>query len=474
MKIYGWSTEDAARAHVTVYRERYQDLLADPRIEGVIIALPLHLHARVAIEAMLAGKHVLTEKLMAHSVHECKEMARISQLPEVDKLLATGHQRHYSILYDNATDDIRGGLIGQVHHIRAQWHREKDTWLAPLPETVKKDLADFRKKLADAESKNDLKRVEDLTKKVRGYEARALDFDNAEGVLVDDTYAEKYGYQKNEVLGPDDKPVYTCTPLEELFRWRLWNRTGGGLMAELGSHQLDASSIFISAEFARAGVGQGLKVEPLSVTGVGGRHLYEPNRDAEDHVYCSFEFPGAGYYQDYEKREVGDDNKRIVVTYSSINGNGYGGYGEVVMGDAGTLILEREQEVLLFKGSDTATSVTVEKSKGLVPTSESGGPDVAVGQAGIAAAGAPPSRGYKEEIEHWAWCIRNRSPENQPRCHPKVAMADAVIALTSNLAMRDRKRIEFNPDWFKIESDETPEGVKPNVERWLKPPTVTA
>ena len=36
--------------------------------------------------------------------------------------------------------------------------------------------------------------------------------------------------------------------LEELIRWRLWDRTGGGLMAELGSHQLDAAGIFISAQ----------------------------------------------------------------------------------------------------------------------------------------------------------------------------------------------------------------------------------
>src|SRR5207237_674615 len=33
--------------------------------------------------------------------------------------------------------------------------------------------------------------------------------------------------------------------INELVRWRLYNRTGGGLMAELGSHQLDASSIFL-------------------------------------------------------------------------------------------------------------------------------------------------------------------------------------------------------------------------------------
>ena len=37
------------------------------------------------------------------------------------------------------------------------------------------------------------------------------------------------------------------TAMAELCRWRLWERTGGGLMAELGSHQLDAAGIFISA-----------------------------------------------------------------------------------------------------------------------------------------------------------------------------------------------------------------------------------
>ncbi len=32
----------------------------------------------------------------------------------------------------------------------------------------------------------------------------------------------------------------------------------------------------------------------------------------------------------------------------------------------------------------------------------------------------PVSRGYTEELEHWAWCIRNPDPANVPRCHPKV------------------------------------------------------
>ena len=48
-----------------------------------------------------------------------------------------------------------------------------------------------------------------------------------------------------------DESSTTRPAIEELIRWRLWNRTGGGLMAELGSHQLDASSIFISAHARR-------------------------------------------------------------------------------------------------------------------------------------------------------------------------------------------------------------------------------
>ncbi len=57
----------------------YHDLLKDPKVEAVIIALPLHLHAQVAVEAMLAGKHVLTEKLMAHNVAQCKVMGRVAE-----------------------------------------------------------------------------------------------------------------------------------------------------------------------------------------------------------------------------------------------------------------------------------------------------------------------------------------------------------------------------------------------------------
>lgn len=43
-------------------------------LELVVIAVPLSQHAPIALACMEAGLHVLTEKLMAHNVTECKQM----------------------------------------------------------------------------------------------------------------------------------------------------------------------------------------------------------------------------------------------------------------------------------------------------------------------------------------------------------------------------------------------------------------
>ena len=45
-------------------------------------------------------------------------------------------------------------------------------------------------------------------------------------------------------------------------------------------------------------------------------------------------------------------------------------------------------------------------------------------------------------------------------------MADAVIALVTNIAAKEGRRIEFEQSWFDPDNDETPEGVKPDVGRY--------
>ena len=219
---YGWKTEDEARKHVKVYTDQYDELFDNDDIEGVIIALPLHLHDEAAIKAMRKGKHVLTEKLMAHSVHQCKEMARVAH--ETDRYLATGHQRHYNVLYDNAKHTIRRGLIGDVHHIRAQWHRGnlpgKDSWKQPVPEGPDYTLRDFEVALKEVRSKKDRRLLNDfvqahpLMSKLRSWKgqlskAKGKDVDlwqnrvaQVEQQLADSVVkAETYGYEDRTLQG---------------------------------------------------------------------------------------------------------------------------------------------------------------------------------------------------------------------------------------------------------------------------------
>jgi predicted dehydrogenase len=404
--------------NIKVYDD-YKKVLEDPDIEAVIIALPLHLHAKVAIEALNAKKHVLCEKLMAWNITLCKQMIEAAE--KNDRLLSIGHQRHYSLLYAHAVEAMNSGVLGDVRYIRALWHRN-----------------------------NGIQKVDDKGKPI---------FDDKGLPVYRDSWKPDIAKEDRDVL---EKTIrqHGYKSMEELCRWRLYNRTGAGLMAELGSHQLDACSIFLG------------KVHPLAVTGVGGRYFYRDDREVDDHVFVTFEFPGKNYYKGPDTHEVKDKDDKVIVTYSSISTNQFESYGECVMGTKGTMVVELEKSILLSPepgGKAAATSVTTAGGgKPALETSASGSPTV-VAAAGPIGAATSVSRGYREEMEHFAYCIRMRdqgmsSDRPNVRCDGPHAMADAIIALTSNLAMKHQKRIEFKPEWFDPKSSEVPDAEnKPEV-----------
>lgn len=402
-----------ARKEIRWY-DNYRELLQNPDIELVVIALPLHLHAQVSIDALRAGKHVLCEKLMGWNIAQCKRMIRTAD--EQNRLLAIGHQRHYSMLYAHALDVIKSGVLGDVHHIRALWHRNNT-----LPR-----LDANNQPLIDRQTNLPIYR-DSWRPEIKAEDRQALA-----------NRIHDLGYRS----------------MEELVRWRLYQRTGGGLMAELGSHQLDACSIFLG------------KKHPLAVSAVGGKHFYKDDREVEDHVYCTYEFPG----EHYDPNRASRTNDVVIVTYSSISTNGFEKYGECVMGNRGTLIVEEEQNAYLWPGAPiggvAARSVEVTASTGgsapAIDTSASTAPTERRAQAVAenAMGHNPPSRGYREEMEHMAYCIRMRDQGMesdqaalQPRCHGRAAMADAIIALAANHAMRTGQRIVFQEEWFKSVDD---------------------
>jgi predicted dehydrogenase len=413
-----------ARSKIKLY-ENYHQLLEDKDIEAVVIALPLNLHYQVTVDALKAGKHVLCEKLMARDIRQCKKMIEVAEdredgrqpRPDKVRVLSIGHQRHYSMLYAHANDVVKSDVLGDIRHIRAQWHRNnsvpgKDSWF--------KNPSD--------EDKNYLNAVVDGGPRLAGFTV-------GEG--------ERKWHWKN---------------VDQLVRWRLYQETGAGLMAELGSHQLDACSIFLG------------KRQPLAVSGVGGKYFYKDDRQVEDHVYCTFEFPGNTYNANAPADpNLGNRNRDVViVTYSSINTNDFEPYGECVMGSKGTLIVEKEEAAYLFGRGPRSTSVSVAAGGALQASSTTPGADTSdrkaqdLGQASMG--GPPPSKGYREEMEHFAYIIRNRgqgmasdAATLKPRCDGRAALNDAIMALVANMAMAQQKRIEFDPKWFNADDPAVPE-----------------
>src|SRR5262249_52057605 len=144
-KVYGSKANG-----IKPYRDYQQMLKENKEIEAVVIATPLVTHAPIAIDCMRIGQqrgkpiHVLCEKLMARTIKECKEMIAVAR--ETGSILSIGHQRHYSMLYAHAHEIVDSGILGDIKHIRALWHRNF-TW------PYKRDAGVAIANLPDAEPK---------------------------------------------------------------------------------------------------------------------------------------------------------------------------------------------------------------------------------------------------------------------------------------------------------------------------------
>src|SRR5438067_13268957 len=55
------------------YRD-YDAMLADPRVEAVVVAIADAFHVAAALKALDAGKHVLVEKPLGTTVQSCREL----------------------------------------------------------------------------------------------------------------------------------------------------------------------------------------------------------------------------------------------------------------------------------------------------------------------------------------------------------------------------------------------------------------
>ena len=99
----------------------YHDLLDQPDIEAVTVAVPNHLHAVVAIDALQARKHVLLEKPMAMSYKEAVKIAEAAK--KARRLVMVGQNLRFNRHTQIARALIERGDLGEVYHARGFWLR---------------------------------------------------------------------------------------------------------------------------------------------------------------------------------------------------------------------------------------------------------------------------------------------------------------------------------------------------------------
>jgi len=116
---------DSENGPVEVF-EDWHDLVSHPGLDAVHLCTPHFLHAEMAIGAMQAGLHVLTEKPMAISLADAEAMNRVAG--ETGKRLGVCFQNRYNNTSTRMRAVLASGRAGKVRGGRAivTWNRGAD------------------------------------------------------------------------------------------------------------------------------------------------------------------------------------------------------------------------------------------------------------------------------------------------------------------------------------------------------------
>jgi predicted dehydrogenase len=120
-RIVACDLDETRRAHVSqLYSDlettsRFEDILSDPDIEGIVVATPVSTHYSMARRALEANKSVLVEKPLATSSQEAEELLKLAR--ERKKILMVGHTFEYSAPVLKMREIIASGELGDVFYV---------------------------------------------------------------------------------------------------------------------------------------------------------------------------------------------------------------------------------------------------------------------------------------------------------------------------------------------------------------------
>lgn len=107
-----------------------EELMLDPSLDGVVIALPPHFHADFATTIINSGKNVLVEKPIALNPEDAERVVEAADNKGV--IAMTGHVLRFHPAFEKLEELVKTGTLGKINYIHShrvglgKFHAEND------------------------------------------------------------------------------------------------------------------------------------------------------------------------------------------------------------------------------------------------------------------------------------------------------------------------------------------------------------
>jgi predicted dehydrogenase len=101
------------------YSIRWQDVIADPRVQVVNIATPNYMHLEIVRAAAAARKHIFCEKPVGKDLRETAEIERLAR--EAGILTFVGYNYRWAPMVQYARQLVSEGKLGKITHFRGRF-----------------------------------------------------------------------------------------------------------------------------------------------------------------------------------------------------------------------------------------------------------------------------------------------------------------------------------------------------------------
>ena len=98
-----------------IFTTNIDEVLNDNEVTAIIISTPSTEHARLAVWALKAGKHVFVEKPMALTTTSGREIVDLAK--ERKKIVMVGHLLRYHPAYLRAAEIVASGELGEIYYM---------------------------------------------------------------------------------------------------------------------------------------------------------------------------------------------------------------------------------------------------------------------------------------------------------------------------------------------------------------------